>query len=222
MNGNPRVLVSRFCLRSVSVSAWTSWRAWRRKPRTWAFPCCPRRESGGRRQVRRLGPFRRRLRLRRRGEHARQVRRLVPRDVRRREPLPAGPLDRRDAAEQSRAGQPDRMGSPGDCLQVRDRSPPPGKPQELGNHFTCWRDRNGEDMIFVEVGKDFKGGTIKDAKTRGAKQAFHEERRRQRLHPGDRRCPGNCSPKTAGRRGRRRNNPHDRRAEFHHRPVQVA
>ena len=62
-------------------------------------------------------------------------------------------------------------GFAGDCLQVRIVTAP-GKPQEFGNHFTCWRDRNGEDAIFVEVGKDFKGGTIKDAKTRGAKQAF--------------------------------------------------
>ena len=62
-------------------------------------------------------------------------------------------------------------GFAGDCLQVRVVTAP-GKPQEFGNHFTCWRDRNGEDTIFVEVGKDFKGGTIKDAKTRGAKQAF--------------------------------------------------
>ena len=62
-------------------------------------------------------------------------------------------------------------GFAGDCLQVRVVTAP-NKPQEFGNHFTCWRDRNGEDTVFVEVGKDFKGGTIKDAKTRGAKQAF--------------------------------------------------
>ncbi len=62
-------------------------------------------------------------------------------------------------------------GFQGDCLQVRIVTAL-GKPQEFGNHFTCWQDRNREDVIFVEVGKDFKGGTIKDAKTRGAKQAF--------------------------------------------------
>jgi outer membrane protein assembly factor BamB len=62
-------------------------------------------------------------------------------------------------------------GFQGDCLQVRIVTAP-DKPQELGNHFTCWQDRNREDVIFVEVGKEFKGGTLKDAKTRGAKQAL--------------------------------------------------
>jgi hypothetical protein len=62
-------------------------------------------------------------------------------------------------------------GFQGDCLQVRVVTAA-GTPQEFGNHLTCWQDRNREDVIFVEVGKDFKGGTIKDAKQLGAKQAF--------------------------------------------------
>jgi len=64
-------------------------------------------------------------------------------------------------------------GFAGDCLQFRTVLAP-GTPQECGNHFTCWQDRNGKDVIFVECGKDFKGGTIKDAKSHGAQQAFRK------------------------------------------------
>ncbi len=62
-------------------------------------------------------------------------------------------------------------GFQGDCLQFRTITAA-GTPQERGNHFTCWRDRDGRDVIFVERGTDFKAGTIKDAKTVGARQAF--------------------------------------------------
>ncbi|MCY3018945.1 MAG: hypothetical protein NTW87_07955 [Planctomycetota bacterium] len=59
-----------------------------------------------------------------------------------------------------------------DCLQMRIITAP-GTPQALGNHMTCWKGRDGKDIVFVEVGTDFKGGTIKDAKaTHGAQQAF--------------------------------------------------
>ena len=88
-------------------------------------------------------------------------------------------------------------GFQGDCLQVRIVTAL-GKPQEFGNHFTCWQDRNREDVIFVEVGKDFKGGTIKDAKTRAPSRpspSTPTAKATSRKY----RCPGNCSPKTAAR-----------------------
>jgi len=64
-------------------------------------------------------------------------------------------------------------GFAGDCLQFRvvtafDQA------EERGNHFTCWQDRQGRDIIYVECGKTFKEGTIKDAKTQGAQQAFQK------------------------------------------------
>ena len=62
-------------------------------------------------------------------------------------------------------------GFAGDCLQFRTITAP-GTPQERGNHFTCWRDRNKQDVIFVERGRDFKEGVLKDAKSEGARQAF--------------------------------------------------
>ena len=76
-------------------------------------------------------------------------------------PLPLGPLDRRNAAQQPRPASR--------IVWVRGRLPAGAdrharQAAGVRNHFTCWRDRNGEDTIFVEVGKDFKGGTIKDAK----------------------------------------------------------
>ncbi|MGD0089023.1 MAG: hypothetical protein ABSE73_03815, partial [Planctomycetota bacterium] len=66
-------------------------------------------------------------------------------------------------------------GFQGDCLQIRFITAP-GTPNELGTHMTCWQGRDGKDIVFVELGKDFKGGTIKDAKaTHGAQQAFTKD-----------------------------------------------
>lgn len=66
-------------------------------------------------------------------------------------------------------------GFAGDCLQVRTLTAP-GTPQERGQHFTCWRGREGADVIKVEQGKDFKEGIVADAKkTAGALQAFTTE-----------------------------------------------
>ncbi len=38
-------------------------------------------------------------------------------------------------------------------------------------HWTCWRGRDGADIMTAQYGKDFKA-TLKDAKTKGAQQAF--------------------------------------------------
>ncbi|HEY3325333.1 MAG TPA: sugar-binding protein [Planctomycetota bacterium] len=59
-----------------------------------------------------------------------------------------------------------------DCLQFRIITSP-GTPQALGNHMTCWKGRDGKDVVLVQIGTDFKGGEIKDAKTtHGVQQAF--------------------------------------------------
>lgn len=93
-------------------------------------------------------------------------------------------------------------GFQGDCLQVRIVTAP-DKPQELGNHFTCWQDRNREDVIFVEVGKEFKGGTLKDAKTRVQNRPSPRTPTAKAISRKYR-CPGNCWPKTAAHRRRAR------------------
>ena len=74
----------------------------------------------------------------------------------------------------------------GDCLQVRvvtapDVSAPnvarAGRedndaPKARTSHLTCWRDRNGLDVIDVAYGRRLNEGVIKDAQTRGGRQAF--------------------------------------------------
>jgi hypothetical protein len=63
-------------------------------------------------------------------------------------------------------------GFAGDSLQVRTITAP-GTPQERGQHFTCWKGRDGADVIKIEQGKDFKEGVVEDAKkSGGAQQAF--------------------------------------------------
>ena len=63
-------------------------------------------------------------------------------------------------------------GFAGDSLQLRTLTAP-GTPQERGQHFTCWRGRDGADVIKIEQGKTFNEGVITDAKkTGGARQAF--------------------------------------------------
>jgi hypothetical protein len=63
-------------------------------------------------------------------------------------------------------------GFAGDSLQVRTICSP-GTPEERGQHFTCWKGRDGADVIKVEQGADFKEGVVEDAKkTSGAQQAF--------------------------------------------------
>jgi hypothetical protein len=63
------------------------------------------------------------------------------------------------------------QGFAGDCLQFRTLIGA-GTPDERGAHFTCWRGRDGKDTIDVAYGLKFDGGSIPDAKTHGARQAF--------------------------------------------------
>jgi hypothetical protein len=58
-----------------------------------------------------------------------------------------------------------------DCLQFRTVAAP-GTPNESGNHFTCWRGKDGKDVIKIERGLKFDGGVVDDAKKEGARQAF--------------------------------------------------
>jgi len=76
----------------------------------------------------------------------------------------------------------------GDCLQVRVITAPdvagaevanPGRddndaPKARTSHLTCWRDKDGIDVIDVAYGRRFNEGGIKNAKTEGAEQAFLE------------------------------------------------
>lgn len=63
-------------------------------------------------------------------------------------------------------------GFAGDSLQVRILTAP-GTPQERGQHFTCWKGRDGADVIKIEQGKNFKEGLVENAKkSGGARQAF--------------------------------------------------
>ena len=55
----------------------------------------------------------------------------------------------------------------GDCLQFRIVMP-----DERCSHWTCYSDREGIDIMDLVYGKDFKEGSLRDAKTRGAAQAF--------------------------------------------------
>jgi len=76
----------------------------------------------------------------------------------------------------------------GDCLQVRLVTAPnvdapavanPGRddndaPNARTTHLTCWRDRDGIDVIDVAYGRRFNEGGIRNARTEGAQQAFLE------------------------------------------------
>jgi hypothetical protein len=64
-------------------------------------------------------------------------------------------------------------GFAGDCLQFRTITAV-GTPNERGAHWTAWRDRDGFDVIDVAWGVRFDGGNLRDAKTKGAQQAFQK------------------------------------------------
>ncbi len=64
-------------------------------------------------------------------------------------------------------------GFAGDCLQFRTITAV-GTPNERGAHWTAWRDRDGLDVIDVAWGVRFDGGSLRDAKTKGAQQAFQK------------------------------------------------
>ncbi|MFA6293696.1 MAG: hypothetical protein WC637_18050 [Victivallales bacterium] len=59
----------------------------------------------------------------------------------------------------------------GDCLQLRFITGYE-KPDERVSHWTCWKDREGIDVMDVAYNRDFKGPGIRDAKEKGAFQAF--------------------------------------------------
>ena len=76
----------------------------------------------------------------------------------------------------------------GDCLQVRFVTAPDVTARDVvtadqnandaadarTTHATCWRDRDGLDVIDLEYGRRFNEGKVKDAKGQGAAQAFLE------------------------------------------------
>ncbi|MDQ2731632.1 MAG: PQQ-binding-like beta-propeller repeat protein, partial [Armatimonadota bacterium] len=63
------------------------------------------------------------------------------------------------------------MGFGGDCLQFRITTAP-ATPLERTSHWTCWRGREGLDLMDVAYGKKFDQGHTPDAKAEGAQQAF--------------------------------------------------
>ncbi|NQT18899.1 MAG: hypothetical protein HQ592_04280, partial [Planctomycetes bacterium] len=63
------------------------------------------------------------------------------------------------------------MGFQGDCLQVRFITACE-TPQERVTHWTCWRDRDGLDLMDMACGREFNEGGLRDAKMKGARQMF--------------------------------------------------
>jgi hypothetical protein len=67
-------------------------------------------------------------------------------------------------------------GFQGDCLQFRTiigAGAAGDDKQGRGAHWTCWRGRDGKHVVDVAYGVKFdKGGNLKDAQGKGAKQAF--------------------------------------------------
>ena len=69
-------------------------------------------------------------------------------------------------------------GFQGDSLQFRIITHA-DTPRERGEHFTCWRGRDGKDIITSEHGRKLDGGKTQDVKPLGAKQAFAIDADRQ-------------------------------------------
>jgi sugar lactone lactonase YvrE len=63
-------------------------------------------------------------------------------------------------------------GFAGDCLQFRIITDSGVKDKERCSHWTCWRDREGIDVMDVAYGRQFNEGGMKDAQTAGAAQEF--------------------------------------------------
>ena len=59
----------------------------------------------------------------------------------------------------------------GDCLQFRVITHPDDA-NERTSHWTCWRGQDGDDVMFVDYGKQLNEGYLKNAKTQGAQQAL--------------------------------------------------
>ena len=75
----------------------------------------------------------------------------------------------------------------GDCLQFRIITRPDDA-SERTSHWTCWRGRDGDDIMDVVYGKQFDKGHLKNAKLQGAQQAF-------RIHAGAEDSTGAPQPK---------------------------
>jgi outer membrane protein assembly factor BamB len=58
-----------------------------------------------------------------------------------------------------------------DCLQFRTITGYE-TPNERVSHFTCWRDRDGKDVVDITYGRTFKDGSIRDAQAQGGQQEF--------------------------------------------------
>jgi hypothetical protein len=63
-------------------------------------------------------------------------------------------------------------GFSGDSLQFRVITAPDDPANEQTSHWTCWRGRDGKDIMDVGYGKKLDGPKIRDAKDVGAQQAF--------------------------------------------------
>ena len=60
-------------------------------------------------------------------------------------------------------------GFAGDCLQFRTITAP-GTKDEQGAHWTCWRDKDGINVVNIAYGVKFDGPEIKNAISKGAQQ----------------------------------------------------
>ena len=76
-------------------------------------------------------------------------------------------------------------GFAGDCLQFRIITRP-GTPGERGEHFTCWRGKDGRDVIVDEHGVKLDGGTPEGRQDQGRAAGVRGRRRRQGIRSGDR------------------------------------
>ncbi|MGB2821057.1 MAG: PQQ-binding-like beta-propeller repeat protein [Phycisphaerae bacterium] len=63
-------------------------------------------------------------------------------------------------------------GFQGDCLQVRIVTAPGDRERLRASHLTCWRDRDGIDVVHVAYGLKFDQGGMEDAQRKGAVQEF--------------------------------------------------
>ncbi len=115
---------------------------------------------------------RRHFRLRRRRGFPRHDEPLVSRDVRCRQSLPARARWKSIQTPLNNPGVTSGdLGFNGDCLQTRVIVNF-GQPDEKVTHLTCWRGKDGRDVIKVELGRTLHDGMITDLKTLGARQAF--------------------------------------------------
>ncbi len=61
----------------------------------------------------------------------------------------------------------------GDCLQARFIADQ-GTPDERVSHWTCWMDKDGNDVLQGAYGRKFKSGKVEDAQKEGGAQAFRK------------------------------------------------